>query len=414
MPPAALQPVRQWSLAALSTKIDGLRWLSTRSDPCYSARVDYDIRQAVLSRDEVARYLRGGPGLTPDQAHQRISAYLEELSTTQRYSMYRTLKHPLYPILRKIRRHPEHVELAQAATQSNRVVYASNHKSHLDYLVELLVLDDHGIRPPVTAAGINLFNGAVGLVNRHVTGAIPIRRNSRDPAYLTTLRAYVAEVVQRHDLFLYLEGGRSYSGEIKPLKTGLLQAVMLARRPDVVIVPVAIAYDLVLEDQTLARQGVKRRQRQFAAEVAEMVRYAVGFESRAFVTFGQPIPLPTTGLDSKHEVVMLKRHIREAIGKLYKVLPTALLAAALRPSMLHQDLMDRIDQMIDALRLANANLSIETGREAVEQATEPLVSRGVIVVSGDRYRIRDRHLLRYYARTLTHLLNDRSRSHLTR
>ena len=369
--------------------------------------------QAVLSRDEVARYLRGGPGLTPDQAHQRISAYLEELRTTQRYAVYRTLKHPLYPILRKIQRHPEHVELAQAATQSNRVVYVSNHKSHLDYLVELLVLDSHHIRPPVTAAGINLFNGAVGLLNRHVTGAIPIRRNSRDPAYLATLKAYVAEVVQRHDLFLYLEGGRSYNGEIKPMKTGLLQAVMLADRPDVVIVPVAIAYDLVLEDQALAHQGVKRRQRHFAAEVAEMVRYAVGFESRAFVTFGHPIPLTTTDPDSRHDLLMLKRHVREAIGQLYKVLPTAILAAALRPSMLRQDLMDRIDQMLDALRLAHANLSIETGRDAVEQATAPLVARGVIVVSGDRYRIRDRHVLRYYARTLTHLLDDRGRSRLT-
>ena len=374
-----------------------------------------DITQAVLSRDEVARYLRGRPGLTADQAHEQISAYLEELRTTQRYSVYRILKHPLYPILRKVLRHPEHVEVAQAATRSNRVVYASNHKSHLDYLIELLVLDDHGIRPPVIAAGINLFNGAMGLVNRHVTGAIPIRRNSRDPAYLATLRAYVAELVQRHDLFLYLEGGRSYSGELNPMKTGLLQAVMLARRSDVVIVPVAIAYDLVLEDQTLARQGVKHRQRPFTAEVAEMVRYAVGYESRAFVTFGQPIPLATVDADSRRDLVMLKRHTRAAIGTLYKVLPTALLAAGLRPSTPRQDLVDRIDHLLDALRLANANLCVETGREAVEQATEPLVARGVIAVRGDRYRIRDRHVLRYYASTLTHLLNDRGRgrSHLT-
>ena len=378
----------------------------------YSARVDYDITQAVLSREEVARYLSGGPGLTPDQAHEQISAYLEELKTTQRYSVYRALKHPLYPILRKVGRHPEYVELAQAATRSSRVVYASNHKSHLDYLVELLVLEDHGIRPPVIAAGINLFNGAMGLLNRHVTGAIPIRRDSRDPAYLATLRAYVAELVQRHDLFLYLEGGRSYSGEIKPLKTGLLQAVMLARRPDVVIVPVAIAYDLVLEDQALARQGVKRRQRHFATEVAEMVRYAVGYDSRAFVTFGHPIPLATFDPDSRRDLVKLKRRTREAIGKLYKVLPTALLAAALRPSMPRQTLVDRIDQLIDALRLTHANLGVETGREAVEQATRPLVARGIIVVEGDRYRVRERHVLRYYARTLTHLLSDRGHSHV--
>ena len=365
-----------------------------------------DITQAVLSRDEMARYLRGGSGLTPEQAHEQISAYLAELRTTQRYVVYRSLKHPFYPILRKIRRHPEHIELAQAATRAGRVVYASNHKSHLDYLVELLVLDENGIRPPVTAAGINLFSGAVGLVNRHVTGAIPIRRNSRDPVYLATLRAYVAELVHRHDLFLYLEGGRSYSGEIKPMKTGLLQAVMLANRPDVVIVPVAIAYDLVLEDQTLAHQGVKRRQRPFAAEVAEMVRYAVGYVSRAFVTFGQPIPLDTVDPDSRRDLVRLRRHTREAIGKLYKVLPTALLAAALRPSMPRPALVDRIDQLLDGLRLTNANLGVETGLEAVAQGTAPLVARGVIQVEGDRYRVRNRHVLRYYARTLQHLLHE--------
>ena len=393
--------------------VGGLWRKSARPSPCYSARVGSDITQAVLSREEVARYLRGGAGLTPDEAHERISAYLEELKPTQRYSMYRVLKHPLYPIFRKIQRHPEHVELAQAATRSQRVVYASNHKSHIDYLVELLVLDDHGIRPPVIAAGINLFNGAMGLLNRHVTGAIPIRRDSRDPAYLATLRAYVAELVRRHDLFLYLEGGRSYSGEFKSLKTGLLQAVVQARCPDAVIIPVAIAYDLVLEDQALARQGMKRRQRRFTGEVAEMVRFAVGYESRAFVTFGEPIPLGTVDPDSRRALVTLTRHTRDAIGKLYKVLPTALLAAALRPSMPRQDLEDRIDRLLDALRGVEANLGVETGRAAVEQATEPLVARGVVVVEGDRYRVRERHVLRYYARSLTHLLKASGHSNDT-
>ena len=90
------------------------------------------------------------------------------------------------------------------------------------------MLDDNGIRPPVIAAGINLFGGPLGLIHRHVTGAIPIRRNTKDPAYLVTLKAYVAELLQRHDLFFYIEGGRSYSGELKTPKTGLLHAAMQA------------------------------------------------------------------------------------------------------------------------------------------------------------------------------------------
>src|SRR5215213_7061306 len=185
-----------------------------------------DITQAVLAREDVARYLRGGPGQTELQARERIHAYLDELRTTQRYPIYRALKHPLYPILRKIDRLHEHVDIAQRATRAGRVLYISNHKSHLDYLVEPLVLDDSGIRPPVIAAGINLFGGPLGLIHKHVTGALPIRRNTKDPAYLITLKAYVSELLHKHDLFVYPEGGRSYSGELKTMKSGLISACL--------------------------------------------------------------------------------------------------------------------------------------------------------------------------------------------
>src|ERR671937_2054097 len=250
-----------------------------------------EISQAVLAREEVVKYLRGGYGERGAQARERIYAYLDELRTTQRYPIYRALQHPLYPILRKIERRHEHLHHVINAVRSHRIVYASNHKSHTDYLVEPLVLDDNGIRPPLIAAGINLFGGPLGLLHRHVTGAIPIRRNMKDPAYLITLKAYVAEILKKHDLMFYIEGGRSYSGELKLAKTGLLQAALTAEQPDLVIIPTAIAYDLVLEDHILARQRVKKQQRPFARELAEMIRYAVGYRSRAIVTFGAPIPI---------------------------------------------------------------------------------------------------------------------------
>ena len=199
--------------------------------------VQDEITQAVLAREEVARYLRGGGGQSELQARERINAYLDELRTTQRYPIYRALKHPLYPILRKIDRRVEHVDIVERATTAGRVIYISNHKSHLDYLVEPLALDDNGLRPPIIAAGINLFGGPLGVLHRHVTGAIPIRRDAKDPAYLVTLKAYIAELLHRHDLLFYLEGGRSYSGEIKSPKTGLLHAALQAGREDIVIIP---------------------------------------------------------------------------------------------------------------------------------------------------------------------------------
>ena len=363
-----------------------------------------DITRAVLARDDVAKYLRGMAGASGDETRQKIEQYLEELRTTQRYRFYRALQHPLYPILRKVRRISEHVDRAAAATRQGRVVYVSNHKSHLDYLIELLVIDDNGIRPPLIAAGINLFGGALGLLHRHVTGAIPIRRNSKDPVYLATLRAYIAEVLKRRDLLYYAEGGRSYSGELKSPKTGLLQAAMMADRESIAVVPMAIAYDLVLEERMIAREAVRKRSRPFTQEVAEMVRHAVGYHSRAFVSFGQPIPLATYDPDSRRDLVTLAHRVQDEVGRLYKVLPTALVAAAWRPKTTRQGLVDRIDELLAVLAAEGANLGARTGARAVDEGVPLLVERGVLVDDRQQIRVRDRIVLRYYARTIQHLI----------
>ena len=366
-----------------------------------------EITQAVLSRDDIARYLQDSHG--GHAARERIHTYLEELRTTQRYSIYRALKHPLYPILRKIERIGENVEVVKAATRAGRVVYASNHKSHTDYLAEPLVLDDNGIRPPIIAAGINLFGGPLGLLHRHVTGAMPVRRNTKDPVYLITLKAYVAELLRRHDLFFYPEGGRSYSGEMKSPKTGLLHAAMQADVPRLAIIPTAIAYDLVLEDHVLARQRVKRTQRAFSRELAELVRYAVGYRSRAIVTFGKPLSIEGVDPTSRREVLDFAHSLMTAIGRLHKVLPTAVVANAMRPSVTRREIEARADAVIDTLRSAGANLGVNSGAEAVAAALEPLEARGIIVAERGRIRVRDRNVLRYYARTLDHLLASPSR-----
>ena len=112
-------------------------------------------------------------------------------------------------------------------------------------------------------------------------------------------------------------------------------------------------------------------------------------------------------------MVRLKRRVREAIGRLYKVTPTALVAAAIRPSISRVELEDRIDQLIGILESGGANLDVATGREAVEAAREPLAARGIIVVEGHRFRVRERVVLRYYARSLDHLLAHRGESALT-
>ena len=180
----------------------------------------------------------------------------------------------------------------------------------------------------------------------------------------------------------------------------------MSELPGLSIVPTAISYDLVLEDHILARQRVKRAQRPFTRELAEMVRYAVGYRSRAFVTFGRPIPLDGWDPQSRRDVMELGKLTRQSIGKLVKVLPTSVVAAAMRPSVTRRDLEERAEALIDTLRAVGANLGVSSGREAVEEAAAPLEDRGIIVAERGRFRVRDRNLLKYYARMIEHLLTS--------
>lgn len=112
-------------------------------------------------------------------------------------------------------------------------------------------------------------------------------------------------------------------------------------------------------------------------------------------------------------MVQLAGRLRSEIGRLAKVLPAALVAAAMRPALGRSELEERVDHLLEILRLAGANLDVGSGREALDAAAEPLATRGIIVIQGHRYRIRQRGVLRYYSRSIRHLLHDRGRSALT-
>jgi hypothetical protein len=107
----------------------------------------------------------------------------------------------------------------------------------------------------------------------------------------------------------------------------------------------------------------------------------------------------------------LTRHVRMEIGKQYKVLPTAVLAAAMKPSVTKADLKSRIDGVLETLRAADANLSVQSADDVLAHATEPMATRNIIVVEQGRYRVRERNVLRYYARSLSHLLAPPTATH---
>jgi len=137
---------------------------------------------------------------------------------------------------------------------------------------------------------------------------------------------------------------------------------------------------------------------------------AVGYQSRAFVTFGEPIPLGDWDPHSRRDILRLAKQTLEIIGRLYKVLPTAVVAAAMRPAIRRADLLGHVARHVETLVAGGANMDSTDPRAIVARGVELLADRGIVVRERDAIRVRDRHTLRYYARTLDHLLAPAKRT----
>ncbi|MEE6486900.1 hypothetical protein FKM82_014725 [Ascaphus truei] len=147
----------------------------------------------------------------------------------------------------------------KAATEMDfPLVFLPVHKSHIDYLLLTFVLFCHNIKAPHIAAGNNL-NIPIFSTLIHMLGGFFIRRKldetpdgKKDVLYRCLLNGYIEELLCRKQfLEIFLEGTRSRSGKTSCGRGGLLSVIVdsvcTSSIPDVLIIPVGISYDRIIE-----------------------------------------------------------------------------------------------------------------------------------------------------------------------
>jgi len=223
--------------------------------------------------------------------------YLNEISADFSYSFLRVFRLFLKGIWNVIYQGIEvhHSESVRKACQSGaEIIYMPCHRSHMDYLLLSYLLFEQGVVPPHVAAGVNLNFFPAGPVFRR-SGAFFLRRTFRDnPLYGQVFNAYFAMLFkQGYPIEFFTEGGRSRSGLLLSPKTGLLSASLKTylRQPErnVVIVPIYIGYDHIMEVNTYVKeQAGQKKERESIWQVLGIVKKLGNF-GRAFVNFGEPI-----------------------------------------------------------------------------------------------------------------------------
>ena len=319
-------------------------------------------------------------------------------------------------------------------------VYLINHRSNADYVLVSYAL-----------AGRVALSYAVGEWARafpleHVFkafGSYFVRRRYREPLYHAVLERYV-QLAAREGVTqgIFLEGGLTRDGTLKPPKIGLLDYVLgLARDPSfrsrLHVVPVAVNYDRVLEDRSLLREvasseGRERpgRMAQFG-EVSRYVAWNLGRLAlrrwkrygRAAVTIGRPMPLEPwfAGNPDLFDLPKPERRARvqalcdtvmSRIGRIIPVTPVPLACAAIqsldRDFLPRAALLDRMADLRDVLLELNARV-IRHDRDIAEtfdRAWRMLRMRRVLAETNDGFAVmpRGRELISYYANSIAHLL----------
>ncbi|MGD8304388.1 MAG: 1-acyl-sn-glycerol-3-phosphate acyltransferase, partial [Desulfobacterales bacterium] len=136
------------------------------------------------------------------------------------------------------------------------VVFVINHRSNMDYVLVAFL-----------AAEKTTLSYAVGEWAKiwplqtliRAMGAFFVRRNSSDPLYRRVLERYVHMATKEGVCqAVFLEGGLSRDGRLRPPKLGFLDYMLRsydARSDrDIVFIPVGVNYDRTLEDRSLLRQ----------------------------------------------------------------------------------------------------------------------------------------------------------------
>ncbi|CAM38458.1 putative dihydroxyacetone phosphate acyltransferase [Leishmania braziliensis MHOM/BR/75/M2904] len=143
------------------------------------------------------------------------------------------------------------------------VVFVPLHRSYIDFLVLSKILAIMQLPLPHVVAGENFLSMGLLATLMRGSGAFFMRRSFRsDPLYAALLREYVRHLVRgRRPLEFFIEGARSRTGKTMAPKMGLLKFVCdtfyepgQQELDDVLIIPVSLSYDEVLEATTHAKE----------------------------------------------------------------------------------------------------------------------------------------------------------------
>jgi glycerol-3-phosphate O-acyltransferase len=327
-------------------------------------------------------------------------------------------------------------EQISAIDPESTVVFVINHRSNMDYVLVAFL-----------AAEKTTLSYAVGEWAKiwplqtliRAMGAFFVRRNSSDPLYRRVLECYVHMATKEGVCqAVFLEGGLSRDGRLRPPKLGFLDYMLRSYDPakdrDIVFIPVGVNYDRTLEDRSLLRAldpDAQKRSQWFVIKTTcgfiwkSLILMILSRWQRfgyACVNFGNPISVRQYCENSGVDFATLERRVRfleveklaerlmDAIRQQVPALPVSLVATVMLESdpsgMQAFEVQTQANRLIADLQTSGARVYVSPRKpvESVLNALNMLVLRRLIKETRGIYRTipEEMDVLSYYANAIAH------------
>ncbi len=264
------------------------------------------------------------------------------------------------------------LEKIRAFAGTKPVVFVSNHRSHMDYLILSYVFYRHKIPMPHVCAGANLSFWPLGPIFRKSGGFFIRRSYEGNKLYAAAIQAYMEEMLRENScLEFFIEGGRSRTGKLLPPKMGILSAIVQSwlqqASDDIILVPTSITYESILEEKSyLEEQTGISKKKESIRDLFHLQKYLRKRKGKVYLQFGDSISVKdfsgTTDLkDKKEKVRQLAYEVTYGINKCTVVTPSSLVATAIlthegrAPS--NTTIEKKVDDYLDYLRFKECHLS---------------------------------------------------------
>ena len=272
------------------------------------------------------------------------------------------------------------------------------HKSHIDYLILSYLLYHNNMPVPLVAAGKNLSFWPMGPLFRS-GGAFFIRRSFRGAVlYSKVFAEYIHMLLEEgYNIEQFIEGGRSRTGKLLMPKLGLLSILLNAFKngacEDMIIVPIYIGYDRVLEEKSYLQEleGGKK-QPETLKGVIKARKFLTKRYGKIYIQFNDPLSMnelldqlgtPLAQMKPKEQNALCRNlgyRIINAINRGAVVTAYGLVAGAIlncsRERFSYGQLMSIVDTYIKYLATQEAKLAdtliLDHGR-AIEHALDAFV-----------------------------------------